>query len=522
MVLASASILVCGQGNALGSRQAQEGATTSAPAGTAADRDTDVQPSDADAVPAIGSQQTIESLIAALADKSAVVRASAAKSLGLKRDLRAVKPLFDALYDSDHWVRCYAAEALDNLNWHPDTEVARVAYFVAKRNSTQLAKIGPPAIERLVHVLEDADFEVASFAAKTLDDLHWEPRTIAEKALWFAARREDDRLTQMGLPAVDVLTALLKKDAYWLRAAGAETLGKIGAKETIPLLIGALGDTNRSVQRSVASALDDLKWRPGTDRERVAYCAAKLDWQGLVAVGSPAVDTLVSFVREKNPVWQVEAREAAAALGLISDARSVEPLIGALEDKEGFCRREAAVALGQIADQRAIQPLARALQEQDETLRDCAAAGLGRIGPPAFDAVINVFHSADPVMRESAAKALGAIRDRRAIPVLVQVAQDVYEDSRVRRAAVRALGVIGNREAVPFLKAALNDDDENIRVCAAFALQKIYPGALGGWPAKQYVIMYVILIALGLIAAFEFVIIVRGRINTRSATQLRQ
>jgi HEAT repeat protein len=82
--------------------------------------------------------------------------------------------------------------------------------------------------------------------------------------------------------------------------------------------------------------------------------------------------------QDSNVSWARMVRfAAAAALGEIGDARAVEPLVAALQDRT--LREVAARALGQIGDARAVEPLLAALQDPEEEVRVAAVSALGEI-----------------------------------------------------------------------------------------------------------------------------------------------
>jgi HEAT repeat protein len=71
--------------------------------------------------------------------------------------------------------------------------------------------------------------------------------------------------------------------------------------------------------------------------------------------------------------------EAAEALGAIRDPRAVDPLIGALKDRDHEVREEAAKALGAIGDRKAVKPLNEALKDVDHKVRREAEQALVRL-----------------------------------------------------------------------------------------------------------------------------------------------
>jgi hypothetical protein len=82
------------------------------------------------------------------------------------------------------------------------------------------------------------------------------------------------------------------------------------------------------------------------------------------------------------------------------------------------------------------------------------------------------------LVRESAARALGKLGDKRALEPLVAVLGDEY--AYVRWTAAQALGELGDKRALEPLVTALRDEDEHMRWAAAQALT-----ALGWQPVND-------------------------------------
>lgn len=89
----------------------------------------------------------------------------------------------------------------------------------------------------------------------------------------------------------------------------------------------------------------------------------------------------------------------------------------------------------------------------------------------AIEGRIHDLSSGDPLVRRSAAVALGEAADRAAVPALVNVLAD--RDADVRREAAKALGFIKDGLATERLIGALSDSDANVRFYAAYALGEI-------------------------------------------------
>ena len=99
----------------------------------------------------------------------------------------------------------------------------------------------------------------------------------------------------------------------------------------------------------------------------VQKLAAKRDVEGLIKALGYEKD---SDVR----------REAVEALGLIGDARAVEPLIARLGDEDSSVRYRAVEALGLIGDARAVEPLIAKLGDESSVVRRGSAEALEKCG----------------------------------------------------------------------------------------------------------------------------------------------
>ncbi|MCM8774366.1 MAG: HEAT repeat domain-containing protein, partial [Candidatus Omnitrophica bacterium] len=116
---------------------------------------------------------------------------------------------------------------------------------------------------------------------------------------------------------------------------------------------------------------------------------------------------------------------------------AVPALIKALGDENWSVRESAAKALGEIKDPRAVPSLIKALGDGDSDVRNSAAEALVKIGSPAVPALIEALGDGIWYVRSSAAKALGEIKDPRAVPALIKALGD--KNSDVRKSAINSL-----------------------------------------------------------------------------------
>jgi len=103
--------------------------------------------------------------------------------------------------------------------------------------------------------------------------------------------------------------------------------------------------------------------------------------------GSPNIEKLKAKGDVGGLIKALEYRKdtavrisAAKALGELKDARTVEPLIAVLKDRDWSVREAAAGALGQLGDSRAVEPLIAVLKDSGKDVHEAAADALKKLG----------------------------------------------------------------------------------------------------------------------------------------------
>ncbi|MGA8070588.1 MAG: HEAT repeat domain-containing protein, partial [Halobacteriota archaeon] len=96
----------------------------------------------------------------------------------------------------------------------------------------------------------------------------------------------------------------------------------------------------------------------------------------------------------------------------------------AMTDRDWFVRATAVKALGQIKDPRAVKGLISVLNDKDWFVRERAAEALSKIGEPAIDPLISALKDQNGLVRERAAEVLGKIGDATSIKPLVETFHD--------------------------------------------------------------------------------------------------
>jgi len=167
-----------------------------------------------------------------------------------------------------------------------------------------------------------------------------------------------------------------------------------------------------------------------------------------------------------------DARVRAAALGALvrAEAPDVFPAWSdAVTDRDAAVRRRAAELAPAVADARVAPPLVGMLADRDVTVVEAAAWALGELGAGAVatDAVAALSATAhshrDPLAREAAVAALGALADPAGLDAILRACND---RAAVKRRAVLALAPFSGPEVDAAIRAALDDRDWQVRQAA--------------------------------------------------------
>jgi HEAT repeat protein len=303
----------------------------------------------------------------------------------------------------------------------------------------------------------------------------------------------------------------LNEPSALLRFKAVKVLGAISGKLVVPPLIRALRDQDRGVRSAAVKALSKIKDKRAISAvigalkdqdENVRHTAAQCLAHNM-NVGEEAVEPLITvFKNEKNEHEYVRAH-AAIALGSIGDKRAFEPLLSVLENMDESIRGPVASALGELGDKRAVTPLIAALEDDDLSVRSEAARALGNIGDvraieplvgvlsdkrgevrvrgvhalasigkPALGKLIEALGNEYKDVRLETVRLLGYLREKAAIPHLIEALKNKNGDLYWRVSVIYALGEIGEPAVEPLIEA-LEDEDDDVRYFAADALKQV-------------------------------------------------
>jgi len=343
------------------------------------------------------------------------------------------------------------------------------------------------ALAALRDALECEEEEVRIKVMKAFE-LQRDPR--ANDVLVTALSDQNDRIRGAAVSAlseqrIETLLAplsqvLLTEDAAELSKQGvARVLKTKRNKQAIFLLIQALKENPENVKAECAAALIAL-----TSFDFGEGYQGWLDWWNSVEKLSreELLEMILQHREEqlaevKETLKAVEAEVAGLSIKLLegrSDRTSPALLAEATRAKHPAVRKYAAAELGKIESEEAARILVEAINDESADVRTEIIDSLGKIGEKARLAVAAIgealLNDPQPVVREAAAAALMAIKDKDSTSSLIDaLCQDLSWE--VRAKAAKALGNIGATEAVStLLKALYADPEPAVRREAAWAL----------------------------------------------------
>jgi HEAT repeat protein len=187
-------------------------------------------------------------------------------------------------------------------------------------------------------------------------------------------------------------------------------------------------------------------------------------WRAVAVAGHTGdAATARAAVLDPDPVVREIALGALERLGALDD----DVLMSMLADDTVGVRRRAI----SVAARRPHIDLSQALADSDSTVVECAAWAVGEQEAVQHIATLIALATAadEPLVREAAVAALGAIGDERGLPAILAACTD---KPAVRRRAVLALAPFDGPEVEAALRAALDDRDWQVRQAAEDVLPR--------------------------------------------------
>lgn len=200
---------------------------------------------------------------------------------------------------------------------------------------------------------------------------------------------------------------------------------------------------------------------------------AEADDDATTSARSAAEVAAAAHLGNAGAAWSALGHSAAlvrrSALGALAELGELtaERLAEACSDPDPGVRRRAA----ELAAELATVPLRPLLEDSDPLVVEMAAWACGERGDPALVEPLSrtCRHHPDPMCREAAAAALGAIGHPSGLDAILAATADV---ATVRRRAVLALAPFQGERVEAALEAALADRDWQVRQVAEYLLDE--------------------------------------------------
>jgi len=352
------------------------------------------------------------------------------------------------------------------------------------RAAQELLRLGKEAVPALIEALHTKDTNLLPFyqqilaripsaaplLIKTLTTAH--PIVRGRVAEVFTINRDHS--------AVPALLEALQGEYFTVRSRAALALGKIGDPKGIQPLLGALKDSEDEVRIAACLALGLYK-DPSTfdDITNVLLDDPKIEARQAAAraLGNTRHPAALPYLMEalRDSYWWYERENAASDLLAAIEkmgTTAVDPLIEALQDKEGTVRKFAAVLLGKLGDSGAMEPLGMALYDLHHEVGKAAADSLARFGIPAVDVLTEALAHPEMWIRIHALIALAKIRDGRVTTILLEMLND--PEREVKKQVIESLGTLKDSRALSSLQEiASNRSDRELHTLARQALENL-------------------------------------------------
>jgi HEAT repeat protein len=248
---------------------------------------------------------------------------------------------------------------------------------------------------------------------------------------------------------------------HWVRSAAAAVLGQQTDEAAVPELEKLYADPEFLVRRNAAlsvhklgrfsglkellAMLEDADWRV-----RALVCGDIARMQALTAL--PGIRRLL-----KDPDWRVQVT-AIQAVADLRDSQAAADLAGLLEHENVWVRRTAAHALAGLGADAAVSKYVAGVH-----------ARIGRLdGQPEQETFLAGLGGVAPWVRRQAEARLGIANDRSVLPGLA--ARMSQPQPYHQLAAARRLGELGDKAAIDALHQGLKSEDEWVRLACLDSL----------------------------------------------------
>jgi HEAT repeat protein len=388
-------------------------------------------------------------------DSWKIVRQTVATAIGELGDSRGVRLAIELLCDKDGDV---VQAAIQSLKMLADARSIRPLMLVGLNKPllriqamSAVVSIGSEGISELLEIIEERS-----------------PLTIGDSIIALG-RIGDQR-------AVPSLLMTLNHADVGLRPKIVETLGLLGDRSALSRIVDLLADPDEKVQLNAIRAVQripDLRAVKPIIRILHRTQNTELRLQAVIALATSGSQKAVAILSALLPGADVALQRAIAeALGHINSPEASEVLVELLHAGDLSIVSKALAGMRKFPALTALPVLVELAGHPNVDIRRHTLEVLAEIKEGVSYEILEqrLLSDSSVEVRAAAARGLGRIGDRKAIPCLERALQ---EESAVRSAAVLALGVLGDDSVVPALLASLKDPIPEVRYQALSGLGKL-------------------------------------------------
>ncbi|MGE5373637.1 MAG: HEAT repeat domain-containing protein [Bacteroidota bacterium] len=350
----------------------------------------------------------------------------------------------------------------------------------------ELIRLGDDAVEPLIEALQTKDTSLLPYYQQILARIPGATPLLV-KLLKSAHPVIRGRVAEVFIlsrdrSAVPALLDAVQGEYFTVRSRSALALGKIGDPKAVQPLLALLKDPEDEVRIAACLALGQFR-NPSTfdDIATVLLDDPKIEVRQAAAraLGNTQNPGALPYLMEAlcDSFWWYEREAGTGDLLLAIEMMgkvAVEPLIRALQDREGTVRKFAAILLGKLGDPRAIEPLSMSLYDMHHEVRKASAESLAMFGGRSIEVLSEALRHPEMWIRIHAMMGLSRIQDPRVAPLLVQMLKD--PEREVQKQAVRSLGELKDPRTLPVLQQIMAArGDRELHALAKEALDKITP-----------------------------------------------
>ena len=404
----------------------------------------------------------ISETVARLKDPDRMEREEAASLIISNPNPAQAAELCRLLYDSDIAIRNLVAEvlvkmgetagdALINEASSPDHDVRKfVVDIMALINDQRFIPV-------LINLLKDKNENVVGSAAEAIGHVvssdAVEPLIECIKTHPDSSPQAIEALGKIGSTrALPVLFELLESENIVLEYAAVESIGKIRSPEAINKLLHLLQVGNPELRNAVLTTI--LKLAGTGKRDRI-----------IEAIGSKFADYLVEAAASDD----MEVKKAALSeMAFWTGDKVVAALIRVINypDQEVVDLAQGAL---RVAGNSGLNEIIKALEDSPDPIKmQLIEIASFLKSPELLNGILTQANSSNPDIRITVARALAKFADRKAVDVLLKLAED--EVGHVRAEAIRTLGLIAGESEIDQIGKHLNDEFGDVREASLGAL----------------------------------------------------